>query len=668
MIGVATVGSPLARRSNVDRDVVMKHVLTAVASLTVVVILLIIVFMAGNAMGLFSHVGIFDFILGTEWKPTSGEFGALPMIAGTILVTLGAMVFACPLGIGAAIYISEIASPKMRNILKPICEVFAGIPSVVYGFFGLVVLVPTLADLFPEQLLFGSSWLAGSILLGMMALPTVISVSEDAINAVPRSYREASLAMGATKWETISKVVVPAAISGISSAVILGVGRAIGETMAVMMVTGNATIIPDPLWNVFSLISTITGTLALEMPEVVVGDIHYSSLFALALVLMIMVLLVNICARMVITSIKRKSGELDSKTSISYRLFGRENLLPDRFQDYIHNKGGWIRTAAMYVLVFVFVWMIVSLFENHLLSIILAAIAVGLVSSVRSLLSAFDSSSIDKASRVGLTAVMGVVILMLVVILGYIIGKGLPVIDWEFITQSPTDGGLSGGIMPAIIGTLELLVGTAIIALPLGILTGTYLAEYAKDTRTTRIIRESIDVLNGTPSIVFGLFGMTFLVISLGWGYSLIAGWFALSFMIMPVIIRTTEEALKAVPNDLREASRALGASKWKTTFSVILPAALGGTITGAILALGRAMGETAPIMFTAVVAFQPHLAGSIMDPVMALPYHLYYLATEVTGSGDIQYGCATILLLIVLSMFLLASVVRNHYNKKVKW
>ena len=302
------------------------------------------------------------------------------------------------------------------------------------------------------------------------------------------------------------------------------------------------------------------------------------------------------------------------------------------------------------------------------MSIILAAIAVGLVSSVRSLLSAFDSSSIDKASRVGLTAVMGVVILMLVVILGYIIGKGLPVIDWEFITQSPTDGGLSGGIMPAIIGTLELLVGTAIIALPLGILTGTYLAEYAKDTRTTRIIRESIDVLNGTPSIVFGLFGMTFLVISLGWGYSLIAGWFALSFMIMPVIIRTTEEALKAVPNDLREASRALGASKWKTTFSVILPAALGGTITGAILALGRAMGETAPIMFTAVVAFQSHLAGSIMDPVMALPYHLYYLATEVTGSGDIQYGCATILLLIVLSMFLLASVVRNHYNKKVKW
>lgn len=222
--------------------------------------------------------------------------------------------------------------------------------------------------------------------------------------------------------------------------------------------------------------------------------------------------------------------------------------------------------------------------------------------------------------------------------------------------------------MPAIVGTLELVLGTAAIALPLGIFTGVYLSEYAKDTRATRTLREAIDILNGTPSIVFGLFGLSFFVIYLGFGYSIIAGWFALAFMILPVIIRTTEEAVRTVPKELREASRALGATKWRTTVKVVLPAAISGITTGSILAIGRAAGETAPIMFTAVVAFQPHLATTIFEPVMALPYHLYYLAAEVPGATDVQFGCATVLLLIVLVMFGTASLIRNHYNKKVKW
>ena len=206
----------LARKTRADSDQIMKVVLLAVSCLAVLMVFLIIVYVVEGSWDAVSEIGILDFLLGNTWSPDNGEYGALPLITGTILVTIGAMAFAVPIGLAAAIYISENANKKFRNIIKPVCELFAGIPSVVYGFFGLIVLVPFLRDLFPDQLLFGNSWLAGSLVLGIMALPTIISVSEDAIHSVPQSYREASLAMGATRWETTTKVVVPAAISGIS--------------------------------------------------------------------------------------------------------------------------------------------------------------------------------------------------------------------------------------------------------------------------------------------------------------------------------------------------------------------------------------------------------------------------------------------------------------------
>lgn len=657
----------LRKKTGLNTDLTMKYVLAAVASLTVLIILLIIAFIAMNGAGLFQDVSLSEFLFGMTWDPSAGSYGSVGVVLGTILVTLGAIVFAFPVGLCAAIYISEYATPKVRNILKPLCEVFAGIPSVVYGFFGLVVLVPLLADLFPHHLLFGSSWLAASILLGIMALPTIISVSEDAIQAVPGSYREASLALGATRWETTVKVIVPAAVSGISAAVTLGIGRAIGETMAVMMVSGNANIIPDPLWNIFSLISTITGTLALEMPEVVVGSTHYSALFMLALVLMVLVLLVNVIARYVIKRTKRKLTGYDAKDTLFYKITGREHIINTSSDKFVKNKDV-IMKAGLAVITFVGVWMAASLFIGDLPAIILAAVAVVAADLIKKTSDKIDSSVKQDLAINMLKGVMGFVVLILAVIIGYILMKGIPALSWDFITQYPTSGGRSGGIMPAIVGTLELIAGTAIIALPLGILTGIYLGEYAKDTKFNRIIREAIDILNGTPSVVFGLFGLTFLVIYLDFGYSLVAGWMSLAFMIMPVIIRTTEEALRAVPGELREASRAMGATKWQTIYKVVLPAAFGPTITGAILAIGRAAGETAPIMFTAVAAYKPVLAGSIFDSVMALPYHLYHLAAEVPGTEAMQYGTATILLIIVLAMFGAASVLRNHYNKKVKW
>ena len=300
----------LKKTRPVDSDRVCRTVLAAVASLAAVTVVAMIIFIAGQGFDALSEVGIWEFLTGSVWRPYIGSYGAASLIAGTLMVTAGAMMVACPIGIGAAIYLSEIASPKTRKKVKPIIEVMAGIPSVVYGLLGIMILVPMMHGLFPDQTVSGLSWLTGSVLLGIMALPTVISVSDDALQTVPSSYREASLAIGATKWETIMKVIVPAAASGISAAVILGIGRAIGETMAVMMVTGNTAIFPDPIWNVFSTLRTITATLALEMPEVVVGSTSYSALFLLALILMIMILAINLSVRAVMNRSARKfSGD-----------------------------------------------------------------------------------------------------------------------------------------------------------------------------------------------------------------------------------------------------------------------------------------------------------------------------------------------------------------------
>ncbi len=648
----------------------MKYVLTGIACVAVLVIFLIIVFIATNSFDAIGEVGILDFIFGTEWDPEDGIYGAFPVILGTVLVTIGAMAIAIPLGVGCAIYISEVAPSKYRNILKPICEVFAGIPSVVYGFFGLVVLVPFLRETF--DVTYGLSWLAASVLLGIMAMPTIISISEDALHAVPQSYREASLAMGASRWETTIKVVFPAAISGVSAAIILGIGRAIGETMAVMMVTGNVPMIPDPLWNIFSLITTITGTMASEMPEIVIGSIHYSALFLLALILLVIVFGINYCARLVIKNTRRKMGYDVGKPGIISRMWksvkSSDSVSGNSVLGALSDHKVKIVSAIAAVLTFVVVWMIASLKCSDMISIVIAAVVTIGIYLFKTFMEKANNKTAQSVAHGGLTVLMGIVILLLVYILGYIILNGISVIDWEFLTGSMEDMGRDGGIYPMIIGTLELLAGTIVISLPLGIIAGIYLAEYAKDTLLTRVIREAIDLLNGTPSIVFGLFGFAALVVAADWGYSMIAGWFTLSFMILPVIIRTTEEAFEEVPHELREASRAMGASKWKTTTKVILPAALGGVMTGSILALGRSVGETAPIMFTAVAGFSTMMAQDIFDPVMSLAYHLYYLSTEVTGASDMQYGTACILLLIVLAMFLIASIIRHHSNKKARW
>jgi phosphate transport system permease protein len=239
--------------------------------------------------------------------------------------------------------------------------------------------------------------------------------------------------------------------------------------------------------------------------------------------------------------------------------------------------------------------------------------------------------------------------------------------SWEFLTQPPTNLGRGGGILPAIVGTLYLVIGAILIALPLGVGASIYLVEYTQEGRIIRLIRTGVDLLNGTPSIVFGLFAFAFLVLYLNLGICLLAGQITLALMVLPTVIRTTEESLKCIPQSLREGSLALGATQWQTIRNVVLPPAIPGILTGAILSIGRAAGETAPIMFTAVVFSRRFLPTSEFQPVMALPYHLFILSTTVPDSATNRYGTALVLLLLVIAFYSVAIAVRHHYSKKVR-
>jgi phosphate transport system permease protein len=262
-----------------------------------------------------------------------------------------------------------------------------------------------------------------------------------------------------------------------------------------------------------------------------------------------------------------------------------------------------------------------------------------------------------------------IAVLPIIAIIIYIVYKGAPAITWEFITGFPSDGMRSGGIWPAIVGTFFLTMGCALIVSPLGIGAAIYLSEYAPDNRWTQSIRIAIINLAGIPSVVYGLFGLGLFVLFMNMGISIIAGALTLAIMTLPVIISTTEEALRAVPQSFRVVSRSLGATQWQTVRRIVLPEAVPGIITGVILGLERAAGETAPILFTAAVFFLPRLPDSPFDPTMALPYHLYVISTQVPGMPEeVQFGTALVLLVFVLGMNLLATIIRSRARARRQW
>jgi phosphate transport system permease protein len=261
------------------------------------------------------------------------------------------------------------------------------------------------------------------------------------------------------------------------------------------------------------------------------------------------------------------------------------------------------------------------------------------------------------------------VVVPILLVIGLIVVRGLPAISWEFITAAPRSGMKEGGIFPAIVGTVLLTLGTALVAIPVGIGGAIYLSEYAQDTKFTRAIRLAIVNLAGIPSVVYGLFGLGLFVLFLQFGTSIIAGSLTLAIMTLPIIISTAEEALRAVPVEFRTVNVSLGGTKWQGVRRIVLPQALPGIITGVILGLLRAAGETAPILFTVAAFYLPRLPGSPFDQVMALPYHLFVISTQVPGMPEQQqYGTALVLLALVLSLNISATLIRSYFRRRRQW
>ena len=270
-------------------------------------------------------------------------------------------------------------------------------------------------------------------------------------------------------------------------------------------------------------------------------------------------------------------------------------------------------------------------------------------------------------------ALLGLIALVVVVpilwVVGEIVWRGVGAISWEFLTTAPREGMKAGGIFPAIVGTMLLTLGTALAAIPVGVGGAIYLAEYARDTWATRLIRLAIINLAGIPSVVYGLFGLGLFVLFLQFGTSIVAGSLTLAIMTLPVIISAAEESLRAVPVEYRTVSASLGGTRWQGIYRIVLPQALPGIITGVLLGLLRAAGETAPILFTVAAFYLPRLPQSLFDETMALPYHLYVISTQVPGMPlQVQYGTALVLLVLVLSLNVAATLVRSYFRRRRQW
>ncbi len=288
---------------NSEKTIRSSFGILAFSSLLFLLGIILILFKEG--LPVFRIVNLFRFLGGQSWYPTAdpAEFGTLPLILGTFWITIGAMIFCIPIGIGSALFLHEIASFKVRSVLKPIIEILAGIPSIVYGFFGMVIIAPFLQNTLDIPI--GQCALTASLILGIMAVPTVCSLAEDALNFVPKSFREASFALGANRWQTLTRVVIPAAGSGISTAIILGMSRVVGETMTVLMVAGGAAVIPK---SFLDPVRPMTATIAAEMGEAAVGSSHYHALFALGLVLFLITMVFNVIAEMISRKYRLKLG------------------------------------------------------------------------------------------------------------------------------------------------------------------------------------------------------------------------------------------------------------------------------------------------------------------------------------------------------------------------
>lgn len=571
-----------------------KVVFAATAALCIAAAAAIFVFIIMKSIPALAETGLGNFLFGTEWapdandvygQPLAGSYGILPMLVGTLVATVCALLVGGTLGFFTAVFLSYYCKGKVKTVFTSVINLLAGVPSVIFGFFGIKVVMPLFNMLSPNGN--SSGLLLTSVILGMMIFPTVASLSKTALEAVPQAYYEGALALGGTRDQAVFRTVVPAAKSGITAAMILGVGRALGETMAVVMVAGNSPQFPEGL---FSSFRTMTANIVLEMGYA--GEMQMGALFATGGVLLVFVAITVILLSLV-TSDKKSKGRGGKKFGFS--LFNGRKIC----------------------------------FAGKAFSFVSAAFALAFLAAL----------------------------------IIYLLVMGLPHLSGQLLFGAYEYGG-EISILPSVAATLMTVGISLVIALPLGICAAIFLSEYAGSRNPlVRIIRGAIDVLSGVPSIVYGLFGAVTFVTLLGGNYSIAAGSLTISVMLLPTVIRATEESLRAVPMSLREGALALGAGKLRTVFTVVLPSAMPGIIAAAILSVGRVMSESAPFMFTMGSSIQPMPEGA-MSGGTTLAVLLYYLSGENLYTDE-AYACACVLMLIVLLLNIAAEAAGRALQRK---
>ena len=553
------------------------------AIICIIAVITIFVFLIAESVPAFKQIGFFKFLFGTKWNPNeddefvgefAGNYGVFKMIVGSIVGTLGALIVGGIFGFFTSVFISRFCPKKIKGVFSAVINLLAGIPSVVYGFFGMTVLLPLLGNLSPNGS--GSGILSVSIVLGLMILPTVVSLSKTSLDAVPRELYEGARALGATHEQAVFNTVVPAAKSGIVASLILGVGRAVGETMAVVMIAGNAVNYPSELFMSFR---TLTANIVLEMGYA--NELHRGALVATGVVLLIFILIINVLFGLVNGKKKDKGGKKLS--------------------------GGTLGTA-------------------------------------------FSKMKLEKIGQILCWGCSCVAAASLLIVVGFVVVKGAGYINWHFLfgsfnAETDETGRLIYTISSSIVTTLAVVFLSLLIAVPLGIATAIFLNEYTKKGNS--------------------LFGMVTFVVWFGHHVSILAGSLTVTLMLLPTVIRSTEESLKSVSDGLREGSYALGAGKVRTIFKIVLPSALPGIFAAIILSMSRVISESAPFLYTTGSVVMPMPKGFLSGGT-TLAVALYTFAGEGRYMNE-AYATACILILLVLVLNLAADLVGKKLKSKLQ-
>lgn len=627
------------------KELALKNLFLTCACVAVLAVILIFVFTFWKAIPVITDIGLGEFF-GLTWAPTEGRYGILALLAGSGIVTVGSLAIGVPLAVGCAVFLTEIAGKRLAGIVSTAVDLLAGVPSVVYGFFGLVILRPLVAGL-TGGLGFGA--LTVWLVLAIMIVPTITTLTMDALRSIPMGIREASFAMGATRWQTIYKVVLPAAKMGIVNAVVLGMGRAIGETMAVLMVVGNAPVIPG---GIASPLSTITSQIALDMGYS--SGLHRSALFGMGVVLFIISASLVGIVRAV--SSARESGRGRSRRR---RAKAADRAVVAGGVNFDHAEAPAEHAPAQ------------TLTADDVTPVTGAVTEAreGSRARIKRLLAEGAKGGGNKNRTndlmLGVFRAAGIVTAaVLVVIIAFVAVNGLPVMSLDFIFGWPEGVNAEGGIFPTIVSTLYVTALAMLICTPIAVLAAVYLAEYAKQGRLVTFIRYAADTLSSVPSIVMGLFGYAMFVEAMGFGLSMLSAALALALMMMPIVMRTTEEAIRAVPRYIRWGAYGLGATKWQVVSKIVLPSAFPRIATGIVLAIGRAIGETAVVLYTMGQAI--NLPLTPLDSGRPMTIHLYQLANEGINM-QAAYGTALMLMLMILAFNLFARYISRRSASKSK-